>query len=248
MKTLLNKRVQATLLLRQHFTHFFSWNNCLLCHNATKTELTLCKHCLKKLPFLLQACSRCALPLEGLILHPECGQCLQKPPPFNRMITVFEYKSPIDKLIGDFKFHARLSNGHVLAKLLIQKISATYLENQLPELIIPVPLHTTRLRERGYNQAVELARPIAKAFNIPINQYDCRRIKSTEPQSQTSASDRHKNLHGAFQCAPLNVQHIAIIDDVVTTTSTVRELSQTLHKSGVKKIDIWCAARTIGRK
>jgi ComF family protein len=245
LKLLLEQSLQAARQLRQHFSNFLLRHSCLLCNEATQTTLTLCVQCLAQLPWLSQTCSRCALPLEGVILLTECGQCLQQQPPFQRTIALFEYKPPIDKLINDFKFHARLTSGHVLGKLLAKKIRVSYSGQALPELIIPIPLHTSRLRQRGYNQAVELARPIAHALQIPINRYDCQRTKSTLPQSKISALERRKNLRNAFYCPPLTAQHVAIIDDVVTTTSTVREFAKMLQKAGVKKIDVWCIARTI---
>lgn len=228
---------------KQLFQFIFA-NHCVLCKDKSHSPIALCAACTTTLPWINNTCQRCALPLTGNILTQECGQCLNQPPPFDRTLALFEYHPPIDQLINQFKFHGRLLNGHLFGALLTQKIQDAYANNTLPECIIPVPLHRKRLRERGYNQALELARPLAKKLNIPINRYDCQRVLNTTPQSQIPATERRKNLRNAFDCTPLSAKHIAIVDDVVTTTSTIRELSHRLRSAGAERIDIWCVART----
>ena len=124
-----------------------------------------------------------------------------------------------------------------------RKLKQHYASRELPELIIPIPLHRKRLRQRGFNQAVELARPIAKQLGLSIDRTLCKRIKNTPAQITLEAKQRQQNMRNAFQIKPPNLDYIAIIDDVMTTTSTVNELCKCLRKQGVKKIDVWVIAR-----
>jgi ComF family protein len=146
-------------------------------------------------------------------------------------------------LITQLKFSNKLIYAKILAELFINHLS--YLNEPLPQCIIPVPLHRSRLRERGFNQALELAKPIAKRLAIPLDFKSCTRVIATKAQSQILASERKKNIKNAFVIKQnFQYQHVAIVDDVMTTGSTVAELSKTLRKHGVKQIDIWCMART----
>jgi len=115
----------------------------------------------------------------------------------------------------------------------------------MPEIIIPVPLHRTRLRERGFNQALEIARPIARSLSIPVDYKSCERVRKTSAQSLLPAAERRKNIKGAFRVTrPIAARHVAILDDVMTTGHTVQELAATLRKAGVERIDVWVVART----
>jgi ComF family protein len=121
-----------------------------------------------------------------------------------------------------------------------------FYRNDKPELIIPVPLHEKRLKERGYNQSLEIARPIARQLKIPLAISVCDRIKHTPPQSSLSKYERQQNLHGAFSIhRTIPVKHVVIFDDVVTTGSTVVELGKILHQAGIERVDVWCVARTV---
>lgn len=121
----------------------------------------------------------------------------------------------------------------------------------MPQIIIPIPLHPRRLRQRGFNQALEIAKPIAKKFHVPLDTAHCQRVRYTEAQTQIPAEHRGSNVKNAFVvdkkffCGEnSNISHVAIMDDVVTTGHTVNELSRALRKAGVKTIDVWCCART----
>jgi ComF family protein len=151
------------------------------------------------------------------------------------------YEFPMDYLITQIKFHGQLVYAKVLGELLAEKLPEIQ-----AEVLIPVPLHPTRLRERGYNQALELARPLAKKRKIPLDIFSCTRIRSTQPQMAMSATKRAENLKDAFTVNPnFKTKHVAIIDDVVTTGHTVDELSRVLYQQGVEKIDVICCARTV---
>jgi ComF family protein len=220
---------------------------CLLCRMSSGTNWDLCQNCEKSLPWLGSACKICAIPLP---VNPVliCGNCLKNPPAFQRIQALFLYTEPVSQLIKKFKFDGNLSIARVLAQLTSQKMQAFYQENKdYPQCIIPVPLHPARLRERGFNQALELARWVSKHLNKPIDYHTCQRIRYTAMQTGLSARERAKNVKGAFSIKKDSMYcHIALIDDVITTGHTVNALSQALQKQGVNRIDVWCCARTGG--
>ncbi len=219
---------------------------CLLCGASADTGLDLCAGCRDDLPYLHNACPRCGLPLpEQADNGSPCGQCQRTPPPFDRCLTPFAYLSPVADLVNGLKFHKRLQCGRVLSELLLE-----FLEQKLherPQLLIPVPLHPARQRERGYNQALELARPLGRRFRIPVDTGHCRRTHPTLPQSALTLKARKKNIRGAFTLkGTLRASHVALIDDVVTTGNTVAELARLLKRNGVERVEIWAPARTPG--
>lgn len=212
---------------------------CWLCKQITSTPSSICLDCQQALPWNRRACTRCALPIET---GQECGICAVNPPAFTRSIVPFLYQPPISTFIIQLKFHHQLRCARILGQLLADSIRQRL--TPLPQAIIPVPLHTRRLRQRGFNQAVELARPLSDQFNIPLLYDDCYRPKHTVPQSQLSARARRSNLSGAFALRnTIQFQHVAIVDDVMTTGQTVRKLSQQLYQHGIHHIDVWCCAR-----
>lgn len=231
-------------------TAFISWllpPTCVLCGDPADSTLDLCSACAVDLPWITAACQRCAYPLaqeSTNSLH--CGTCLQSPPPYTRTMSLYAYQPPLNRLITALKFHRKLSYAKLLGELMATQLRTRWYHQQsLPEVIIPVPLHQTRLRERGYNQALELARPAAKQLGIPLDTRSCQRIRATLPQSDVMAHQREHNVQDAFAVAPsFRAKHVAIIDDVITTGHTVSELSRTLQHAGVEKIDVWCVART----
>lgn len=218
---------------------------CSLCGSSSSNHINLCNACQKELPWLTHTCYRCALPLSEA--GPEvCGECLKKPVSYNTTIALFYYHFPIDRLISLLKFHNKIHFANLLGSLMAKKVVAYYAQDSKPALIIPMPLHQQRLKERGYNQAVELARPIAKKLEIPLSLTSCRRVLNTAQQSLVPADKRGHNVQNAFSVQlPFMPEHVAIVDDVMTTGSTVAELARTLRRAGVKRIDVWCCARTV---
>ncbi|MES2141340.1 MAG: ComF family protein [Pseudomonadota bacterium] len=219
---------------------------CILCCEEARREIDLCLDCEKNLPWLDHICTHCAAPL-CLEANAICGTCLKKPFPFYKTYILFSYTEPIRKLITGIKFQQRLLYANILGNLLAEKIELSYQEEQLPHVIIPVPLHKKRLRERGFNQAMEIARPIQKKLKIPIDYKSCQRVRNTVAQSTLLANQRSTNVKKAFAITEQkNVinKHIALLDDVMTTGHTLIELSSSLYDAGVKRIDVWCCART----
>jgi ComF family protein len=188
------------------------------------------------------------LPLTDSESTSRCGQCLQHPPSFDRTVALYAYHDPINTLINQLKFHHRLSNAVIFGKLLAEKISQAYANDTFPEMIIPIPLHKKRLRQRGFNQAVEIGKITAKQLHIQLARFNSQRVRNTEPQSLLPQKKRQQNIKAAFSVTNINAKHVAVLDDVVTTTATVNEFCRTLRKAGVEKIDVWCIARTIPGK
>jgi len=226
-------------------------HQCALCGAAGWQDRDLCRDCYEELPINHGACLVCAIPLPsevGCIEENQrliCGQCLQQSRQVDACYSALIYQSPVDKLIHQFKFQRKLHLAPLLGNLMAEALESRLTgPKPLPDCIIPVPLHKTRLRERGYNQALELARPIAKRFNLPLSYHDCVRTKATLPQSDLPAEQRRNNIKGGFTVKrSLSATHVAIVDDVMTTGSTIEELAKTLKKSGVQTVEAWICAR-----
>lgn len=207
--------------------------------------MDICRGCQADLPMQTTACYQCALPLHGTtaVPSPLCGHCLNDPPSYDHTFSAFQYAHPVDHLIHDLKFNRKLAIARLLGELMAQQLKKRA-RAPLPQLIIPVPLHAARLRERGYNQATELARPIARLLNIRIDYQHCQRQRATAIQSDLPASDRSRNVKGVFSVAKkFPAYHVAIVDDVMTTGATVAELATALRGVGVEKVEVWVCAR-----
>ena len=218
---------------------------CLLCGDPSESDWDICPACLKSLPYLDNACSVCGLPLAAPTAS-VCGDCQKNPPPQDRLIAPLRYEEPVRHLIKGLKFGSRLAHARLLGALLAQRVRH---QPDLPEILMPVPLHPSRYRERGFNQALEIGRVVAHCHNIPLNYQIIRRTRPTHAQAQLHADERRKNLRRAFQLThDLPWRHVAIIDDVVTTGSTVAELATTLRQAGASMIEVWACARALPPK
>lgn len=213
---------------------------CVLCQE--KSHERLCANCKKILPKINCCCKRCGreLPQPAEI----CGTCLRETPPFSRTVAPFHYAAPMDRFIIALKFNRQLIYAKLLGDLLAEDLIKYYEKNPKPAVIIPVPLHAERLCERGYNQALEIAKPIAKALKIPVERYSCKRIKNTAAQTGLSAKERRQNVKQAFAVNHKISEHVAVIDDVITTGSTITEFCKVLRQAGANKIDVWCCVRS----
>ncbi len=219
--------------------------HCLLCGELSTRHQDLCEACYQILPFAEKGCRRCAAPLTAQTL---CGYCLKhKNLPFNETHTLFIYQWPIANLILKLKFQHSLVVARLLGELLAEKIKYHWYQTKpLPDVIIPVPLHIERLKERGFNQAAEIARPIASLINRPLLDRACFKIKSTMAQATLPQAVRQKNVKNAFQIDySFKNLRVAVIDDVVTTGSTVFEVCKELKKAGALAVDVWCLGRPI---
>lgn len=212
--------------------------NCFLCGSAAAEDL--CAPCWNSLPYPSpQHCPICALPTEE---DRVCGACLAHPPAFDRTLAAVNYAFPIDALLHSLKYRTNLALAPVLADLLLAQIDKAV----LPDFIIPMPLHRVRLRERGFNQAMEIGRQISKKLGVPLLPALCRRVRDTASQTGLPWKERGKNIQDAFDCeGKLNGKRIAIVDDVMTTGATLNELARILRKCGAVHISAWVVARTL---
>jgi len=214
--------------------------DCRLCSLPTNAAGSLCRDCLADMPLIQHACPRCGVELANFVAT-ACGECQRHPPQFDSAHIPYRYAPPLIPFITGLKFHARLAEARFLAELFLSSLPATL---PLPECLIPVPLHSQRLRERGYNQALELARLLSHRLNVPIENHIVQRRLHTQPQSELSGDSRRRNMRHAFQLkASAPYRHVAIIDDVLTTGSTVNELAGVLRQAGVENIQVWAIAR-----
>lgn len=210
---------------------------CLLCGTGSDHAL-LCADCNAALPRLPGTrCAMCALPLpDGDI----CGACLSHPPRYDRTTAVFAYAFPVDALIQRFKYGGSLALAPLLGGVLGSAVA------EPADLIIPMPLSSQRLRERGFNQALEIARGVGRMTGIPVVADACRKIMETRPQAALPWKERTKNIRGAFVCdADLSGKRVAVIDDVMTSGATVNELARNLRRAGAAHISAWVVARTL---
>lgn len=213
---------------------------CLLCGAPGCEQLDLCRPCRNELPWNTGACRRCGLPWEGGG-EQDCGACRLLPPPFARVQSPFCYRYPIDRLLPRFKFHGDLAAGALLATLMAWTLDP----DQRPQALVPVPLHQNRLRLRGYDQALELARSLARAGAPPVLADALRRQRPTSAQSQLGAEARRGNVRAAFALrkGPRLPAHVALVDDVMTTGATASECARVLLAGGVQRVDVWTIAR-----
>lgn len=170
-----------------------------------------------------------------------CGRCLRKPPPLAQTHATFIYGFPLDRLLPRFKFH----DGLVAGRLLSQWMHDACTPLDRPDALIPIPLHRARLRQRGYDQALELARPLATSLGLPLRADLLLRTRHTPPQSRLGALQRRRNLRGAFEARERIAlpRHVALIDDVMTTGATLHAAARTLLRAGVQRVDAWVCAR-----
>ncbi|MGH8552931.1 MAG: ComF family protein [Methylococcales bacterium] len=165
-----------------------------------------------------------------------------KPPYYDSTYCMFLYLEPVRYLIRSLKFHANYSCARLLGLLMTEHLRS--LHAPFPELIVPVPLHPNRLKQRGFNQSIELARGVSARLGVPMPLDRCVRRRDTAPQSGLLSKQRRKNVKGAFEISqPIKQKHVAIFDDVITTGSTVNEMARTLRNHGVEIIEIWSIAR-----
>ncbi len=213
--------------------------SCALCAQYHDGFDAICNTCHEFLTPILFACTYCALPLpEGRFLT--CGQCIQKKPYFDETTAPYAFEEPLRTLLHEFKYHRGLYLRSFLAKLIINNLPPHAFDT---ECLIPVPMHAEKLRQRGFNQAAELAKYIGKALNIPCHLQACEKIIHTPPQAGLNASQRHRNLSNAFQTKALPYKRVTLVDDLLTTGSTANELAKTLKKQGVEHVSVWCCAR-----
>ncbi|MGH8118770.1 MAG: ComF family protein [Rhodanobacteraceae bacterium] len=218
-------------------------SHCLLCGARGQGGLSLCAACAADMPRNDVHCARCALPLEAPAAL--CGHCLGREPAWDAAWSPFRYEWPLAQLESRFKFGGDLAAGHTLALLWIESPPPA----RLPDAIVQVPLHRSRLRRRGYNQALELAKPLAKHFGVPLRRDALSRVRATGAQTELTAVERRRNVRGAFAARFDGAcpRHVAVLDDVFTTGATLAECTRVLKRAGVARVDVWALARAPAR-
>lgn len=211
---------------------------CVLCGAHVRGKL-ICPACADDLPHLAaERCPQCALPSPGGLL---CGACLKKPPQFERCEAVYRYAFPLDVLVQHCKYAGAPELAEPFAEALAQRLAG----RTLPDLIVPMPLHPARLRERGFNQALEIARRLGERLNLPCR-HACRRVRETSPQAGLDLKARKRNLRGAFVCdEDLTGKRVALLDDVMTSGSSLNELAIAARRAGAVEVSAWVVARTL---
>ncbi|WP_026145531.1 ComF family protein [Pseudomonas asplenii] len=219
---------------------------CLLCDEPSDNAHPLCSPCESELPWLLDYCQACALPLpmNGLT----CGHCLKQPPSFEQVIAPWIYHFPVDSLITRFKHQGQWPLGRLLAELLALALRERF-DHGLPrpDLLLPVPMAAKRQRQRGYNQAAMLMSWLGKSLAIPTDEQRLLRVQDTVAQQELNARARRRNLLNAFALAPgaaVAGLHLALVDDVLTTGATAESLARLLLRAGARRVDVYCLART----
>ena len=222
----------------------------MLNRRAWPTQCELCRRwqnrrlCLDCAPADTAArCDGCGLRLAQVGLR--CGQCLAHPLPFERCCCAVDYGAPWDGLIGAFKYHGQIDLAAALAARLLDGLDVQ--AQTWPELVLPVPLAAERLAERGYNQAWELARRVARRLQLPASALVLQRPLARAPQAGLGRADRRRNLQGAFAVAqPARVagRRVVLVDDVLTTGATAAEATASLLAAGAAAVQVWALART----
>lgn len=220
---------------------------CRYC-SAITTSGGLCDSCQHALQDMRERCFRCALPLNdpaGI-----CGECIANPPAFQQTVCADSYRPPVSRWLQNFKDSRDLRDGHLLTQRLIQRIKTLYCAEDLPRYLIPVPLHWRKALWRNFNQSSWITHQISKELHIPALQC-LHRTRPGGDQRHLSRQDRLRNLRGVFKLSDniamqekLQQRHVAVIDDVITTTATARAISAELRRQGAARVDIWSLART----
>ncbi len=233
--------------MRSQLSHLFKvynrikvQQNCALCLLSSDQDIALCSDCEADLPWQLYTCPCCALAQDNSQL---CDECKFDPPSFSQVIAPWRFDFPINR----FKHHHDWVLGRLLGGLLARDLQQKFSEGTpVADALLAMPLSLERQRERGFNQAQMLAQWLAKPLQLPILNNAAQRLPR-QAQQQLSAAQRKENLQGVFQLnRSINWQglHIAIVDDVVTTGATCRELAKVLLQAGVQQVDVYCLART----
>jgi len=224
---------------REYLRRLITAPDCLLC--AGPSSGLICVGCRAELPWNDVACPRCAEP-QAKAPASLCSGCQTQVPPFERAIAAFHYRGAVARAVQNLKYNADFLAARWLGDALTDRVQAR--AATLPQLLIPVPLHAQRLRERGFNQAQELAKIVARRLPLRLEPGWARRLRSTADQIGLDAVQRRRNVKGAFAIdGRVAGRSVALLDDVMTTGSTVTELARVCHKAGASSVEVWIAAR-----
>lgn len=221
---------------------------CLLCHGPAKADTDLCSACHQELPWNLHACRTCAEPLAEPV-DSLCLRCQRDLPPVDQCIAPFAYRFPVDQLVLAMKQQPRPELLTSFTRWLTRHLEQSALDK--PDLLLPVPMHPARQRQRGFNQAGLLAHQLGRRFSIPVQHRLLLKPRATHEQKTLSREQRHINLARAFKLDRVALarmrprpRHIVLVDDVITTGATTATLAALLKKAGIRRVDVWALAKT----
>ena len=220
----------------------FPWR-CVVC-TLSCSKPGICKVCKAGMPWNTKACSRCGLPLPDA-RDTCCGACLSNPPAYRSVASPLLFEFPVNRLIHRFKFNRHMASGSVLAWLAHDRLLAASREQ--PDVLVPVPMHRWRILKRGLNPSFVLATQIGRYLDIPVATHELQRRRHTATQTGLDAAHRRKNLRGAFRWTGqhLDGKHIVLVDDVMTTGSTIAECSREILSNSSSRISAWTIARAV---
>lgn len=234
---------------------YFVGAACVLCDKSAQAAIDLCVDCHLGMPSNVYSCTVCALPLPPPagprrkqtatpIPTLKCGHCINTQSPITESLVPFLYRPPADFMVQRLKYSDEIKYARLIGELLCSPVERRY--ETFPDCLIPVPLHTSRLRQRGFNQAKVITQHLSKKLQIPLQDKAVQRVSASDQQASLGARARALNMRQAFAAnsAMLNGKHVAIVDDVYTTGATCTALARTLLKAGVKRVDMWAFART----
>ena len=211
--------------------------DCLLC-GAPSESARVCAACERAVERRGAACPRCALPMPR---NETCGRCLRHPPAVDAAFALFEYRFPVDRVLLRFKFAGDLAAGRWLGERLAQAVERA----PAPDLIVVPPMDAERLGQRGFNQALEIAKVVAARRGVALDRRALRRVRAAAPQSTLGGRERRANLRDAFASRRrFDGLHVAIVDDVMTTGATIDAVARALRDGGAARVDGWVVART----
>lgn len=212
---------------------------CQVCGISIHSSDYICPDCVNSMHHVHNPCELCGLP--NPVADHICPSCLHHPPPWQSMTAPIAYQGEARKLIKSFKFDEQIHIAQILAKYFHHCFNS---ENV--EVLLPVPLHVSRLLDRGFNQAEEIAKALSLYMPVPIDRISLTRVKETESQSGLSLNQRRSNIIKAFHFDNARqYKSVAIVDDIITSGSTMTEICKNLRKSGVRNIEVWSLARAL---
>lgn len=218
--------------------------HCIVCLQSSKRAYALCLQCEQSLPWLPEKkCLVCAHPLRDNATHPTCPRCFDHPPYYNYVQALFSYQKPIKAFIHLFKEKSQLYFGKILGELMIK-----HLKPITPiDCILPMPIHFMKQKKRGFNQSAELARWVKAKYGWPLDQSSCLRNKPQQEQRTLSMRERWQNLSDKSFSISKNfcARHVLIIEDVITTGTTINAFSKALKQTGVRTVEVWACCRAL---
>lgn len=233
---ILSNATQSLRALLGHVVDLVVPQMCFACGQAC-ADASLCAECRSELPAPVARCPVCAIPTPQ---GQTCGACLRDPPAFDASFAAFDYLFPIDRMVQALKYQHQLS----VVPFLAESLHGLAPDGR-PDVLLPMPLHVRRLAERGFNQAVEIARPLARSWQMGLALSLVGRVRDVVPQAELSSADRRRNMRGVFAVSErLDGASVVVVDDVMTTGASLRALAEALKAHGARRVVNLVVART----